>query len=115
MGSKRKKERKADRQVYTEFGAAPQAEVTERPDLPPSEQILTIQATRKGRKGKTVTIIRGFQLSSSSLQALAKTLKTHCGSGGAVRDDAIEIQGDHRPKLKDYLTGLGYRAKISGG
>lgn len=111
MGSNRKK----DRQVYTEFGAAPQPEVTERPDAPAQAQNLKIQASRKGRKGKTVTVITGFQLSSQSLQALAKKLKTHCGTGGAVKEETIEIQGDHRPKLQAYLKDLGYKTKISGG
>lgn len=107
--------RKKDRQVYREFGAPPEPEVVERSDLPPSQQTLTIQASRKGRKGKTVTVISGFQLSSKSLQTLAKKLKTHCGSGGAVKDETIEVQGDHRPKIQDFLTGLGYKTKLSGG
>ncbi|MBE9014067.1 stress response translation initiation inhibitor YciH, partial [Pseudanabaenaceae cyanobacterium LEGE 13415] len=38
-----------------------------------------------------------------------------CGTGGAVKDDTIEIQGDHAQKLLQILTGLGYKAKISGG
>ena len=104
-----------DRVVYTEFGSAPSPDVTERPDTPPAQQTLIIQASRKGRKGKTVTVVSGFQLSPQSLQSLAKKLKNQCGSGGTVKDESIEIQGDHRPRIQSFLTDLGYKTKISGG
>lgn len=106
---------KGDRSVYVEFGSVPNDHVMERPDVPASQQILKIQASRKGRKGKTVTVITGFQLSAKSLQALSKKLKGHCGTGGTVKDLSIEIQGDHRPKIQAFLDKLGYQTKISGG
>ncbi len=105
-----------DRVVYNEFGAAPEAiERPESPDVPPNQQKLIIQASRKGRKGKTVTVVSGFQLSSQSLQSLSKKLKNQCGSGGTVKDGSIEIQGDHRPRIQSFLNDLGYKTKISGG
>lgn len=113
MGSKAKKGN--DRAVYSEFGTAPRAEVTARPDIPPNQQTLVIQASRKGRKGKTVTVVSGFQLSPQSLQTLSKKLKNQCGSGGTVKDETIEIQGDHRPRIQSFLNDLGYKTKISGG
>ena len=85
------------------------------PDLPPGQQNLRVQASRKGRKGKTVTIISGFQHSPDSLGTLAKQLKAQCGTGGTVKDDTIEIQGDHAQKLVDLLTSKGYQVKRSGG
>lgn len=69
----------------------------------------------KGRKGKTVTIISGLPLSGSQLLDLAKQLKQKCGSGGAVKDGQIEIQGEHRDKLVEILNAMGYSAKKSGG
>ncbi len=112
---KRSKQKSAnDRAVYSEFGSA-EANPLSRPDPPASEQKLTIQASRKGRKGKTVTVISGFQHSTTKLTELAKKLKSQCGSGGTVKDQTIEIQGDHAPKLVEVLKKLGYPVKISGG
>jgi len=105
-----------DRFVYQEFGNANPAAVERAiPELPPQEQNLKVQASRKGRKGKTVTVITGFQAKPEILAALVKQLKTQCGTGGTLKDNEIEIQGDHKQKLVDILTQLGYKAKISGG
>jgi translation initiation factor 1 len=103
-----------NRVVYSEFGAA-NSEAVERatPDLPPAQQNLRVQASRKGRKGKTV--ITGLQASEATLTDLLKQLKSQCGAGGTVKEDAIEIQGDHTQKLVQVLTKLGYKAKVSGG
>lgn len=103
--------------VYQEFGSPLSSEALERatPDLLPQQQNLRIQASRSGRKGKTVTIITGFQSSAETLAKLLKQLKTQCGSGGTVKENSLEIQGDHRDKLLQLLIQLGYKAKISGG
>jgi len=85
------------------------------PELAPQQQNLKVQATRKGRKGKTVTVISGFESKPETLDDLVKQLKTQCGTGGTVRENEIEIQGDHKPKIVEILTKLGYKAKISGG
>ena len=104
------------RTVYQEFGSSNQAALKRAvPDLPPAQQDLRIQASRKGRKGKTVTIITGFQSQPETLAKLLKQLKTQCGSGGTVKENALEIQGDHAQKLKQILSQIGYKTKISGG
>lgn len=102
--------------VYQEFGNDNSA-ATERPiqELPPQQQNLRIQATRTGRKGKTVTVITGFQAKPETLADLVKQLKTQCGTGGTVKDNTIEIQGEHKQKILEIVTKLGYKAKISGG
>ncbi|TAE59565.1 MAG: translation initiation factor [Nostocales cyanobacterium] len=102
--------------VYQEFGNDNSAAV-ERPvqELPPNQQNVRVQATRAGRKGKTVTVITGFQSKPETLTALLKQLKAQCGSGGTLKDNEIEIQGDHKQKILDILIKLGYKAKISGG
>ncbi|MBD2663493.1 hypothetical protein B6N60_03386 [Richelia sinica FACHB-800] len=104
------------RVVYQEFGND-NAAAFERPtpDLPPQQQNVRVQATRAGRKGKTVTVITGFQTKPETLTALVKQLKTQCGTGGTVKDNEIEIQGDHKQKILEILLKLGYKAKISGG
>lgn len=108
---------KKDRVVYSEFGNSSNDEAFARaiPDLSPAQQNIRIQATRSGRKGKTVTVITGFQHNPETLTKLLKKLKTQCGSGGTVKDNTLEIQGEHKAKLLEILTKLGYKAKISGG
>lgn len=110
-----RKSSKKDRIVYSEFGTNPEA--TERPvtELPPEQQDLRVQPTRKGRKGKTVTIITGFQSRPETLKALLKTLKSKCGAGGSVKDDTLEVQGDVVDRAIEILQQKGYRAKRSGG
>lgn len=104
-----------DRVVYSEFGTSPDATARPVPDLPPAQQDLRIQVSRKGRKGKSVTVITGFTHNPETLAALAKKLKASCGTGGTVKENTIEIQGEHAPKLLTLLTDKGYKAKISGG
>lgn len=101
--------------VYQEFGNDNPA--VERPtqELPPQQQNVRVQATRSGRKGKTVTVITGFQVKAETLADLVKQLKAQCGTGGTVKDNEIEIQGDHKQKILEILIKLGYKAKISGG
>ncbi len=108
--------KRGDRLVYSEFGT-PSSQAFERaaPNLAPNQQTIRIQASRKGRKGKTVTIISGFQTDSETLTGLLKQLKAQCGTGGTVKDAELEIQGDHAQKLLEILMKLGYKAKISGG
>lgn len=69
----------------------------------------------KGRKGAGVTVVSGIPLADEALKALAKELKTRCGSGGTVKDGVIEIQGEHRDVVLDELAKRGFKAKRSGG
>ena len=77
--------------------------------------IIRIRREVKGRKGKTVTVIYGFQFDQVDLKSLAKQLKQQCGTGGSVKDDMIIIQGDHREKLMKLLKAQGHKVKLSGG
>ncbi|MGB8690911.1 MAG: translation initiation factor [Microcoleus sp.] len=103
--------------VYSEFGNIDNSAALQRgiQEVPPNQQNLKIEASRKGRGGKTVTVISGFQGKPETLATLAKQLKAQCGTGGTVKDREIEIQGEHKQKLLEILTKLGYKAKISGG
>jgi translation initiation factor 1 len=80
-----------------------------------SDGIVRVMRDRKQRGGKTVTVIDGVAGSESELAALAQQLKKLCGSGGTVKEGAIEIQGDHCDKVIAKLTALGYKVKRSGG
>ena len=77
--------------------------------------IVRILRSTKGRKGKGVTVITGIPLAPEELKTLAKILKQKCGSGGTVKDGAIEIQGDHRELLLSLLQEKGWVVKKAGG
>jgi len=77
--------------------------------------IIRIQREVKGRKGKTVTTVSGFQNNAGELKNLATQLKRCCGTGGSVKNGVIIIQGDHRDTLITELKIRGFKAKIAGG
>ena len=76
----------------------------------------TIKMRREKRgSGREVVILEGFPRGGFDLEALARELKRRCGTGGTVRDFAIEIQGDHRDALAEALLERGFRSKRAGG
>ncbi len=105
------------RVVYSEFGNVDNSVALQRgvAEVPPNQQTLKVEASRKGRGGKTVTVISGFQGKPEILADLAKQLKAQCGTGGTVKENEIEIQGEHKQKIAEILKKMGYKAKISGG
>lgn len=80
-----------------------------------SDGIVRVSRETQGRKGKGVTVISGLGLPAAELDALATELKKLCGSGGAVAEGRIEIQGDHRDRLVEELIRRGRQAKRAGG
>lgn len=83
--------------------------------LPPGQQTLYIAVDRKGRKGKTATIISGFTGTSEDRKSLARLLKSTCNTGGSVKEDQILIQGDFRDRIIQLLDDAGYNTKRKGG
>ena len=81
----------------------------------PDDGIVRIRREVKGRKGKTVTAIFGVPLDHNELKQFAKTLKSLCGTGGAVKDGIIVIQGDHRETILQEIKKQGYTVKLAGG
>jgi len=77
--------------------------------------IVRVSREKKGRGGKTVTLVRGLALQVAELAALGRQLKTACGSGGTVADGVIEIQGDHGERVMQVLQAKGYSVKRAGG
>ena len=83
------------------------------PNNLPRDGVVRIFRGKAGRGGKAVSVVRG--LPPRELDAVAKDLKKHCASGGAVKDGAVEIQGDHREKIAARLEAQGYVVKLAGG
>ena len=79
------------------------------------DQPVIVGIERKGRGGKTVSILTGVMNPPHGKEALVKLLKSKLGTGGTVKGEEIEIQGDHRDKIVEILRELGYKAKKSGG
>ena len=102
------------RPVYsTEGGRVPREAAPPRGGpAAPADGVVRVGRTRAGRKGKTVTLVSG--LPPAEVEAVARELKRLCGSGGAVKDGVLELQGDHRRRVADHL-GRRYRVKLAGG
>ncbi len=84
-------------------------------DLPPKQQTAYVKRDRKGRAGKTVTVVYGLQHNPATLKALLKTLQSACGTGGTLKEHEIEVQGDQRDRVAEKLQELGYKVKLVGG
>ncbi len=66
---------------------------------------------KEKRRAKVVTLVQPFYLDKNILQDLLKTLKKKLGTGGTVKDDSLEFQGDIPELLRKHLEALGYRFK----
>ena len=81
----------------------------------PRDGVVRLLRDRKGRGGKTVTLITGLRGTPAVLEGLASELKRMCGTGGTLRGDVLEIQGDFRDRLQRELERRGYTVKVAGG
>jgi translation initiation factor 1 len=81
----------------------------------PTDGKVRVRREVKGRRGKTVTTISGVPLANEGLRELAREFKRLCGTGGAVKNGVVEIQGDHCEKLLAALIERGYPAIRAGG
>ena len=79
------------------------------------DSIVRLRRETKGRGGKAVTVITGLPGDGDELRRLAKLMKQRWGVGGAVKGAEIEIQGDQRAILKDFLEQQGFTTKLAGG
>jgi translation initiation factor 1 len=84
-------------------------------EAPKGDGIIRIRRETKGRKGKGVTTISGFMGTQDEAKKLCTQLKKICGTGGALKNHVIEIQGDNRDKIKETLEKLGHTVKMAGG
>ena len=84
-------------------------------DMIPSLHQLKIRLEKNGRGGKVVTVVFELPQNEAFFKDLEKKLKGVCGTGGSYKNNMIEIQGDHRDKIKNYLEKLGFKVKLAGG
>jgi translation initiation factor 1 len=77
----------------------------------PTRIVATLRMEKAGRGGKTVTVVAGLPRNAAFLKALCGELKRACGSGGAVGDGTVEIQGEARDRIRAYLRTKGYGVK----
>jgi len=103
-----------DRIVYS-TGVGRVSPARDKPAAPPGDGIVRVRRETGGRGGKTVTVLYGVPLPEAKLKELAGELKRVCGTGGTLKDGAIEIQGDHRDRVVTALEQRGYTVKLAGG
>jgi translation initiation factor 1 len=77
----------------------------------PGRIVAKLRLEKKGRGGKTVTVVYDLPNNAAFLKELSQELKRACGTGGAVADGAIELQGDLRERVRDVLTKKGFVVK----
>lgn len=81
----------------------------------PSETLLRVRIEKKGRGGKSVTVVYELPDNPTFFKKLAKKLKNKCATGGSFKGDSIEIQGDRRDDVVSFLEAEGFKVKLSGG
>jgi translation initiation factor 1 len=77
----------------------------------PARIVAKLRLEKGGRGGKSVTVVDGLPRNESFLKELCAELKRTCGTGGAVKDGTIELQGEHRERLRAYLGKKNYTVK----
>ena len=75
------------------------------------QQQITLSSDSR-RYGKIVTVVSGVNSSDIDISELARTLKTECASGGTIKDGKIELQGDHKKKVKAKLEKMGFKVQV---
>jgi len=82
--------------------------------LAPAATPLRVGLERKGRGGKAVTVVHGLPAGAASADLL-RQLRAHCGAGGALKAESLEIQGDQRERVLAFLARLGFPVRRAGG
>ena len=77
----------------------------------PDRVIAKLRIEKKGRGGKTVSVVYDLPNNAAFLKALCQDLKRACGVGGAVIDGGVELQGDQRERLRPLLQQKGFIVK----
>ena len=113
------------RRVYSSDGGrvpeAPRRPTPKRPaagptrPTDPDDGFVRVRREKGGRGGKTVTTVTGLPGNDTDLAAMLKALKQLCGAGGTLDGRVVEVQGDHRERVRVYLEGRSLNVKMAGG
>jgi len=71
--------------------------------VPKGKIVAKLRMEKTGRGGKTVTVVYDLPRNAAYLKDLCQELKRACGTGGAVAEDTIELQGDLRDRVREFL------------
>ena len=82
-----------------------------RDEAVPAHLTAKLRMEKAGRGGKIVTVVYGLPRNAAFLKALTQELKRACGTGGTTTDDGVELQGELRERVRDYLLKKGYVVK----
>ncbi len=77
---------------------------------PPEKHRLYL--AKEKRRGKVVTIVKPFYLDKDKLKTLLKHLKKRLGTGGTLKEDALEFQGDIPQQVRTALEEMRYRFRV---
>ena len=84
---------------------------SERDEPVPARVVARLRVEKAGRGGKTVTVVYGLPRNAAFLESLCQDLKRACGTGGAVSDGTVQLQGDLSERLRPVLTAKGIAVK----
>jgi translation initiation factor 1 len=77
----------------------------------PDRMVAKLRLEKAGRGGKTVTVVYDLPRNAAFLKDLCADLKRACGTGGTTGDDTVELQGDHRDRVREQLRKKGFVVK----
>jgi translation initiation factor 1 len=80
-------------------------------DIAREQQKITIKVDKR-RYGKMMTIVDGLNPNELDIDSLITKLKKKCASGGTIKEGKIELQGDHRHKVKETLEEMGFTVEL---
>lgn len=79
--------------------------------ITPAQTTLKLRLEKKGRGGKTVTVVFALPENPDYFKGLLKELKNLCGTGGTLKEDQMELQGDYLVRVREYLSKKGFVVK----
>ena len=77
----------------------------------PARPVAKLRMEKKGRGGKTVTVVFGLPNNAAFLKDLSQELKRACGTGGTATEDGVELQGELRDRVRELLNAKGFLVK----